>query len=291
MTDQFKKVRPGDRLEIPARTFNAFIDAARDLQQRRHDRRSRAEPCFPHTGIVLVANHSGQDRSRFDVLGLEGPIVSPEDNLVEFERRPTFRGVRPSTAHRGRFVVLLEPLDAGRIGRAVVAGVSVVRLRVDDPLDGCCEIEPRQCHHLRSCLDGSAQILWKQHSGGTCWAIVRLGNCCEAEESSSSESWSESSGPSASRSPESLSESSAESASESLSESFSQESSGLTATVRVLVPEPYRCGDRLCFHLADLEFVDGLFQGLTPAGVTCHYLCCDESLGDDSSSDESTSGW
>jgi len=328
--DNLRKVQSGQKLEIPAATFNSFVDAARDFQQRQRDKRSKPEPYFPDSGIILVANNSGADRDRFNVLGVAGPIISPEANLIEFKRRPTFRGVKPTAAHKCRFVVLLEPVKAGKIARAVIAGVTVVRLRIDDPLDMCCDVEPKECDYLQTCLDGSAQILWKEKNSGVCWAIVRLGNCCEMDESSSSSSWSESSSLSeSSSSSESPSESSSSSPSESssspsessssessssessISESQSEESSsdqsssasespsesesdsccgcrGVTATVRVLVPTPYRSGDNLCFPMADLKFVDGCFQSMNPAGVSCHYICCDESS--DSSSDESSSG-
>jgi len=322
--DHLRKVQSGQKLEIPAATFNSFVDAARDFQQRQRDKRSKPEPYFPDSGIILVANNSGADRNRFDVLGVTGPIISPDANLIEFKRRPTFRGVKPTEAHKCRFVVLLEPVGANKIARAVIAGVTVVRIRIDDPLDMCCDVEPKECGYLQTCLDGSAQILWKEKNSGVCWAIVRLGNCCEMDESSSSSSWSESSSLSeSSSSSESPSESSSSSPSESssspsessssessVSESQSEEESssdqsssesespsesesccgcrGVTATVRVLVPTPYRSGDNLCFPMADLKFVDGCFQGMSPAGVSCHYICCDEG-SDSSSSDESLS--
>jgi len=186
--DHLRKVQSGQKLEIPAATFNSFVDAARDFKDRQRDKRSRPEPYFPDSGIILVANNSGADRNRFDVLGVTGPIISPEANLIEFKRRPTFRGVKPTEAHKCRFVVLLEPVKADKIARAVIAGVTVVRLRIDDPLDMCCDVEPKECGYLQTCLDGSAQILWKEKNSGVCWAIVRLGNCCEMDESSSSSS-------------------------------------------------------------------------------------------------------
>ncbi len=303
--DHLRKVQSGQKLEIPAETFNSFIDAARDFKDRQRDKRSNPEPYFPDSGIILVANQSGEDRNQFDVLGVTEPIIRPEANLIEFKRRPTFRGVKPTEVHKCRFVVLLEPVKANKIAHAVIAGVTIVRLRIDDPLDTCCDIEPEKCDYLQTCIDGSAQILWKQKNSGTCWAIVRLGNCCEPDESSSS--WSESSSlsesssspsdSSVSESPsdESLSEESSE-VSESPSESESDECCGcrgVSGTVRVLLAEPYRSGDDLCFPMADLKFVDGCYQGMTPAGESCHYICCDESssssISDESSIGESSS--
>jgi len=276
-----RKVQSGQKLEISAETFNSLVDVAQDFKGRQREKRSQSEPYFPDSGIILVANQSGQDRNRFDVLGVTEPIIRPEANLIEFKRRPTFRGIKPTEAHRCRFVVLLEPVGANKIAHAVIAGVTVARIRVDDPLDTCCEVQPKVCDYLQTSIDGSAQILWKQKSSGVCWAIIRLGNCCEPDESSSSSSWSDSSSPS---------EDESSSVSESPSESESEECCGcrgVTATVRVLVPTPYRSGDDLCFPMADLEFVDGCYQGVSPAGTSCHYICCDESS--DSSSDESSS--
>ncbi len=317
--DNLRKVQSGQKLEIHATTFNSFVDAARDFKERQRDRRSQPEPYFPDSGIILVANNSGADRNRFDVLGVTQPIIAPEANLIEFKRRPTFRGVRPEAQHKCRFVVLLEPVKANKIARAVIAGVTIVRLKVDDPLDTCCDIQPKKCDYLKSSIDGSAQILWKQKNSGVCWAIVRLGNCCELDDSSSSSSWSDSSSdsessssPSDSSSPESSSSespsdsSSPESSSQESSEESSDQSSspsespsesqsccgcrGVSGTVRVLIPTPYRSGDDLCFPMADLKFVDGCYQGMTPAGASCVYICCDESSesSDESSSDESS---
>ena len=78
MGDALRKVKPGDPLAIPAEAFNAFIDAARDVQSRRLAQRQGAQPAQdPGTTVVLVRNDSGADRDRFDVLGIAGPLISP----------------------------------------------------------------------------------------------------------------------------------------------------------------------------------------------------------------------
>jgi hypothetical protein len=120
MGDAFKKVRTGDPLVIPAATFNTFIDAARDFRQREMQGQATVGREFRQTGIVLIRNDSGADRQRFDVLGVQGPLVRPTDNAEVFEDRVTFKGVQPKRRHTGRFAVLLEPLADGAIGRAVV---------------------------------------------------------------------------------------------------------------------------------------------------------------------------
>jgi hypothetical protein len=63
-----RKVQSGDPLRIPAATFNTFIDAARDFQQRTRQMGQKDRPSARHSGIIHVRNDSGTDRSRFEVL-------------------------------------------------------------------------------------------------------------------------------------------------------------------------------------------------------------------------------
>jgi len=84
MTPALQKVRRGDPLVIPAATFNTFIDAARDFQQRQRSARRRVQRERQEAGIVLVRNESGEDRERFDVLGIQGPVITPTDNADEW---------------------------------------------------------------------------------------------------------------------------------------------------------------------------------------------------------------
>jgi hypothetical protein len=102
-------------------------------------------------GIVKVRNQSGADRERFDVLGVDAPIVLPSENLKEFKNRVTLVGVAPTTDHLGEFLVLLEPLKVGAIGRGIVAGVTLARLLVNpSQLYDFAQVIPGNSHALRS---------------------------------------------------------------------------------------------------------------------------------------------
>jgi hypothetical protein len=174
--DAFKKVQPGQRLEITAEAFNAFLDAARAVREHKVFG-TEASQFFRQSGIVKVKNASGADRGRFAVLGLTEPIVLPADNPAEFKRQVTFEGVVPAkNEHKGKFAVLLEPVAAGKIGLGVVAGVVPVRLQVDpaklydraEIIDGSTQALVNQPH-------GSARVLWLEATGSTeRWAVVRL---------------------------------------------------------------------------------------------------------------------
>lgn len=188
MGDALKKVQAGEKIVIPAEAYNAFIDAALDLRRRQLEGEAEASQEFRQTGIVKVRNDSGGDRERFDVLGINGPLVRPDENLVEFKNRVTLIGGVPWDGHRGKFVVLLEPLKAGAIGRAVLSGVSVGRVLVTEyNRDHCCadvlEGDPTQ---LQLIDGGAAQVLWREDGDGQKWAVLRLGQVCPCETAGSS---------------------------------------------------------------------------------------------------------
>ncbi|MFQ3669541.1 MAG: hypothetical protein SNJ61_11730, partial [Fimbriimonadaceae bacterium] len=175
--DPFKPVTPGQRLEIPAAAYNAFLEAARKTRGRFHETDRDEAELFRQTGIVKVKNASGEDLGRFAVVALNAPIITPGDNLQEFQSKVTFECVKPTDpAKRERFAVLLEPLAAGTVGRGVVAGVTPVRLRVDSAqLYDYAAVEPDQTGWLRNVPHGSARVLWVEPGGSSeRWAVVRL---------------------------------------------------------------------------------------------------------------------
>lgn len=209
MTDPFRKVRSGDPLQIPAETFNTFIDTARDFKSRRQS--TVREPLADQrlTDIVSIKNTSGNDLNRFEVLGLDGPLFTPCQNLLSFQNQIAFVGVTPSEdSHVGRFAILLEPLRDGMIGSACLSGVCPVRLNVLDEEHDWADIEDGETDSLKTDTAGSAYILWKEtagsgsygysncgygygygigygygygYYGGLPWALVRLSNLSDGD--------------------------------------------------------------------------------------------------------------
>jgi hypothetical protein len=88
MADRFKKVHPGDPLVISATAYNTFVDAARDYLARQQDQAQSTRPGARHSGVVLVRNDSGSDRSRFDVLGVAGAVFDPTTDLETVKNSP-----------------------------------------------------------------------------------------------------------------------------------------------------------------------------------------------------------
>ncbi len=200
MGESLRKVRRGEPLEISAETFNTFIDAARDFQNRTRNRQFTHTQEPRQTGTLLVKNGSGQDRQRFEVLAIDRPIFLPSDNLWSFQDQVAVIGVVPDeNKHVGRFVVLLEPLRDGMIGRAVVSGVTPVRLNVLNEEHEWADIEGGETDSLKTDTAGSAFILWKEppgsggyggygygygygYYGGLRWALVRIGNLSDGDQ-------------------------------------------------------------------------------------------------------------
>ena len=260
---ELRRVEPTDPLRIPASDWNAAMRQVEASHGQRHgtarqpiDRDKDGDKC-------LVRNDTGRDLDRFSVVGLGAPIILPSANLPEFKRQVTFRGVVPTKSHLGRFAVLLAPCAVGAIAQAAVAGVTWVWLQIEDPLDWCADVLPGSTDYLVTSSSGSAQVLWRESDTGVCWAAIRFGTICGEGEEWSDSSWSD---DSSSSDNSSLSD-----------DSSSEQCQGITETVDVLIPEPSRKGDYICFPKLRLQFCDGLYVGSEPVGKTCIYVCCDDS--------------
>jgi len=178
-----RKVQIGQKLSIPAAAFNSFVDAALDYRRRTAHIGQKAEPSFRPASMVLVRNDSGSNQNRLAVLGIDSPIIDPATNENEFKNRVAFSCVMPAAStHEGRFVVLAEPIAAGKTGRAYAAGVCPVFIVVPEHAVAYkrAEIYDSFTNGLVVRPHGSASILWRQAGWGGKWAIVRLGNSSRA---------------------------------------------------------------------------------------------------------------
>lgn len=175
MSDAFRKVQRGQKLDIKADAFNAFLDAVRASTRGRKLFGADADQFFRQSGIVKVKNASAVPQPRFAVLGVRQPIILPIPGALDEFKRQVALDVDVPTKD-GRYVVLLEPLGITRIGLAVVAGVVPVRLRVDPAqiYDFAAIIE-NDTSAMQNVPHGSARVLWVEPAFTTeRWAIVRL---------------------------------------------------------------------------------------------------------------------
>ena len=188
--DAFRKVIAGSPLQISARAWSVLMEMAQWYLSARSSGAGLGG-VNQSAGIVSVRNDTGGDLDRFSVVGVSEPIIGSTDHLQRFKNRVTLVGVTPADPdHLGRFAVLQEPLADGKIGRAVISGVTPVRLNlVDADFHKSADIEDGETAQLKSAQCGAATILWASGDEGSSsssgssssggeggWAVVRLGN-------------------------------------------------------------------------------------------------------------------
>ncbi|XZE56643.1 hypothetical protein SH139x_002766 [Planctomycetaceae bacterium SH139] len=180
MSDKFQPVTSGQPLRLPAATWNAMLDAARAHEQSKFDRKSGVTDGLRQPTLAKVRNQTGQARNQFDVVGLIAPLVGPGDNFSEFQRQATFSAGLPVAG--GAVGILTEPLAAGAIGTAVVAGVIAARVAVSGTVYDCAEPLTGTSNHLRSVPHGPFRVLWIEQNGLPLrWAMVRFDDSNQEE--------------------------------------------------------------------------------------------------------------
>lgn len=184
-----EKVRDGDTVEYPAATHNAMIDAA--IAHQATQSGTSGPPTFNQqtsNNFVLVQNKTENpeetedpdefdtNRQRFEILGIDGPVIEPDNNLQEFVNRRVMIGVVPTEKkHWGRFAILTQPIDRDRFGLACVSGIYVARVEIVKETHIFADVKTDEVMHLKSDDSGAAQILWKEEGLGVKWAVLRLG--------------------------------------------------------------------------------------------------------------------
>lgn len=180
MADPFRKVNPGDPIQIPAPVWNTILDS---IKSGTGFGGGSGPPGTRQATIIRVKNESNTDLGRNKVIGLGGPIFTPTQSEDAFLREVTFRGETLSnSSHQRRYAVTLDPMKMGRVGRAYVAGVCQVKVDLRDPSHEFANMNNGTADHLVSSRHGHAQILWCEadegyygYDSGIMWAIVRLG--------------------------------------------------------------------------------------------------------------------
>jgi hypothetical protein len=152
MSDDIKKVQKGQPMRISAAFYNGAVDAINDLRRRQQaQERWQMQPAN-QPSVILVKNMTGTPRQRFEVLGLDTPVILPSVNCAGFQDKLAMNAIAPTTAMAGKYVVLQEPLNVGSIGKGLISGVTQVRIGTIAP-------------------ETLGTVLWKDSS----WALVALG--------------------------------------------------------------------------------------------------------------------
>jgi len=155
-------------------TYNAFIDAAVDYQQRQQNIQSTMLPTDWQANQVMIRNDSGYDLVKGSALGIGDPVIGPDDDLEAFKSRIVISGVLPSVEqHSGRFVVLAQPVRQDELGLAYIHGVCPGYINVVDETHRFVDVVA-STPILQTQGGHGSEIIWKPAGVGYKWAILRL---------------------------------------------------------------------------------------------------------------------
>lgn len=184
MGDTFKKVRDGEKLRIPAKTYNAMVDAAQDFINRKNNVLAETGTQLP-ANMVYIKNDSGSDVDRFNILGIAGSVILPAGSSGNyFFNHIVLLGTTPLLPNHGggNFAVTAEPIANSSVGRAYVSGV--IQVKVYAPYEvrygTFADIKHNDATQLQVINSPSTTKVFFRHStsvsgsNNTYWSLVRL---------------------------------------------------------------------------------------------------------------------
>jgi hypothetical protein len=125
--------------------------------------------------IVLVQNGTSAAVKACGILGIDGLAVQPVAGveMPSIVTRPILYGVSATeSGHANQFVITLEPIAAGKVGRAAASGVVAFRMISRDSSHKFANVKDGMSDRLQSTECGTLQILARASSGGDGWIWV-----------------------------------------------------------------------------------------------------------------------
>jgi hypothetical protein len=176
-SDPLQKFVPGQPLgSLRAATANAWTDAARAVRGLQSvGQRVRSADPNPPCLTVMIKNDTGGTLTERSVVQVSFPLQIPTIYGDDIQRGPWFAGIAP-TSPAGTPAVLLEPIPAGELGRAVIMGVAVVSVDITDAAHTRATLDTGDTAALVSGTSGPATILWRETGTGVKLCAVLL--CC-----------------------------------------------------------------------------------------------------------------
>lgn len=168
MADPLQTVSPGQPFRPSAALHNATVDLIRRSAMNRANLAGTVGRSAHSTTILPIHNGSGAAIAEGGVLAIDGPMFEDDDDP---EQTPRIAGIKPTSTSAGKIAVLLEPVEDGDVGFAVVSGVTWAKLLIstdEENIDRCDVYTPDPddaedegtCEYLVPREDGSALILW-----------------------------------------------------------------------------------------------------------------------------------
>ena len=187
------RTAPGEPLEFKSQWLRNVTDAAIGFQRSQQKFGSNRTAVDLPDGIVRVRNESGSDRKRYEILGVSGVAIEPDENITSFLNSWMLTGVVPTKAsHLGKFVICANPIPKDQIGWAYAFGVCLCQVNAAATPGEALDVKDSDPTQLTSTSSGLVTALYGgDDSNGNHWAVVRFGaggggsNCCMVKVTSS----------------------------------------------------------------------------------------------------------
>lgn len=174
------RVTPGPiRGQLSAAALNRAQDAADLVLEQRGNGMADGPRDAPPTYVPILAKNATTGAvARWGVMSVAGVVFTPSGSTGsatrQFQDQPVISGGLPTGGTA--FVVAVEPIKAGGIGRCAVAGVVQARINIVSASDTFATAKDGDLTQLTSSSSGEASILWKESgTGANKWALVRFG--------------------------------------------------------------------------------------------------------------------
>ena len=177
MGDPLQHVQPGSPLMIQAEAWNRIVDAAgRSEGSRRFDGGAGDARRIPTRPAVYidVKNTTGGSVANRAILSPTGVVVDPATNPDLAADGPTVVAAAP-TSDSDPVLIAVQPIPAGTVGRAVVAGVTVAQVSVTSTSHRFARPIAGTSTHLASAATGPVRLLVPPTTTGTQMVYVLLG--------------------------------------------------------------------------------------------------------------------
>lgn len=176
MSDPLAPVQPDQPMPLGADTWNAMLDAARAHKLSGREGGGAPDNLIVPSLEVIIRNDSGSNLSAGHILRITDWAISPVSSAREHEvrRRPFLVGSTPN-ASTNLIAILSEPIKNGQYGAAVVQGIAVCDVLINDAAHTYAEPINSLSTRLSSVdSGGAARIIARETGTGLKRAIVLL---------------------------------------------------------------------------------------------------------------------
>lgn len=166
-----RKAKRGNKVQIPAATWNAAVDAARHHKRfEKYNPLNAANSGIPSDLIrsnntVLIRNSAGVVfPTSFHVVKIGNVITDVALNPADSNRRLAFEGLEPAYT-TDSIAIVQSPLEEDGIAKAVISGVTLCRVVMLDLAHVWATATPGDTYCLQSGTHGNVKILWYGPTG------------------------------------------------------------------------------------------------------------------------------